>query len=43
LRIAIHGAEPWTDAMRVEIEAFNIDAIDIYGLSKYRPCVANSA
>lgn len=35
LRVAICGAEPWTDAMRKEIEsAFAIDAIDIYGLSE---------
>jgi len=43
LRIGIHGAEPWTDAMRKEIEnAFGIDAIDIYGLSEVMgPGVAN--
>ena len=35
LRIGMHGAEPWTEAMRAEIEAtFGIDAIDIYGLSE---------
>lgn len=35
LRIGIFGAEPWTDAMRKEIEAkMNIKAIDIYGLSE---------
>jgi phenylacetate-CoA ligase len=35
LKIGIFGAEPWTDAMRREIEAaFNIDAVDIYGLSE---------
>lgn len=35
LRIGIHGAEPWTNAMRGEIETtFGIDAIDIYGLSE---------
>lgn len=35
LRIGIFGAEPWTDAMRREIEgAFAIDAVDIYGLSE---------
>jgi phenylacetate-CoA ligase len=35
LKIGIFGAEPWTDAMRQEIEAaFNIDAVDIYGLSE---------
>ena len=43
LRLGIHGAEPWTDAMRAEIEqAFDIDAIDIYGLSEViGPGVAN--
>ncbi|MFX9116165.1 phenylacetate--CoA ligase, partial [Acinetobacter baumannii] len=31
----IFGAEPWTNAMRVEIEqAFDMDASDIYGLSE---------
>jgi len=35
LRIGIFGAEPWTEAMRREIEqAFNIRAVDIYGLSE---------
>ena len=35
LRIGIFGAEPWTQAMRAEIEeAFGIDAVDIYGLSE---------
>ncbi len=35
LRIGIFGAEPWTDAMRSEIEArAGIDAVDIYGLSE---------
>lgn len=35
LKIGIFGAEPWTDAMRREIEdAFAIDAVDIYGLSE---------
>ena len=35
LRIGIFGAEPWTDAMRGEIErSFAIDAVDIYGLSE---------
>jgi phenylacetate-CoA ligase len=35
LRTGIFGAEPWTDAMRAEIEtAFGIDAVDIYGLSE---------
>src|SRR5262245_23824510 len=43
LRLRIHGAEPWTDAMRREIEArFAIDAVDIYGLSEVMgPGVAN--
>lgn len=43
LRIGIHGAEPWSDAMRMEIEtSFSIDAIDIYGLSEViGPGVAN--
>ncbi len=35
LRFGIFGAEPWTEAMRAEIEqAFAIDATDIYGLSE---------
>jgi phenylacetate-CoA ligase len=35
LRIGIFGAEPWTPAMRVAIEAkVGMDAIDIYGLSE---------
>ena len=35
LRIGIFGAEPWTPAMRSEIEKrVGIDAIDIYGLSE---------
>jgi phenylacetate-CoA ligase len=35
LRIGVFGAEPWTDAMRSEIEAaFAVDAVDIYGLSE---------
>ncbi|MGA2548867.1 MAG: phenylacetate--CoA ligase PaaK [Burkholderiaceae bacterium] len=35
LRIGIFGAEPWTNALRVEIEAvLGIDAVDIYGLSE---------
>jgi len=35
LKIGIFGAEPWTGAMRAEIEArLGIDAIDIYGLSE---------
>ncbi len=33
LRIGIFGAEPWTNAMRREIEAgFALDAVDFYGL-----------
>jgi phenylacetate-CoA ligase len=35
LRVGIFGAEPWSEAMRVEIEAkLNLAAIDIYGLSE---------
>ncbi|MCK7543843.1 phenylacetate--CoA ligase [Marinobacter bryozoorum] len=35
LRLGIFGAEPWTNAMRVEIEErLGIDALDIYGLSE---------
>ncbi|CCD90665.1 phenylacetyl-CoA ligase [Bradyrhizobium sp. ORS 375] len=35
LKIGIFGAEPWTNAMRAEIEdAFAMDATDIYGLSE---------
>ncbi|NIA56813.1 phenylacetate--CoA ligase [Massilia sp. TW-1] len=35
LRVGIFGAEPWTDAMRREIEErAGIDAVDIYGLSE---------
>jgi phenylacetate-CoA ligase len=35
LRIGIFGAEPWTEAMRREIEeSFGIRAVDIYGLSE---------
>jgi phenylacetate-CoA ligase len=35
LKIGIFGAEPWTNAMRAEIEeAFGMDALDIYGLSE---------
>ena len=43
LRIGIFGAEPWTNAMREEIEeAFNLHAVDIYGLSEIMgPGVAN--
>ncbi len=43
LRIGIHGAEPWTNEMRREIESrFDMDAVDIYGLSEViGPGVAN--
>lgn len=35
LRLGLFGAEPWTEAMRAEIEsAFDIDALDVYGLSE---------
>jgi phenylacetate-CoA ligase len=35
LRVGIFGAEPWSEAMRQEIEAkLNLAAIDIYGLSE---------
>jgi phenylacetate-CoA ligase len=35
LKIGIFGAEPWTEAMRGEIEArAGVDAMDIYGLSE---------
>lgn len=35
LKTGIFGAEPWTEAMRGEIEAaFGINAVDIYGLSE---------
>ena len=35
LRVGIFGAEPWSEAMRAELEdAFGIDAVDIYGLSE---------
>jgi phenylacetate-CoA ligase len=35
LKVGIFGAEPWTNAMRAEMEdAFGIDAVDIYGLSE---------
>ncbi|HJP23368.1 MAG TPA: phenylacetate--CoA ligase PaaK [Alphaproteobacteria bacterium] len=35
LRVGIFGAEPWTEAMRAEIEArIGVDAIDIFGLSE---------
>jgi phenylacetate-CoA ligase len=43
LKIGIFGAEPWTNAMRTEIESgFAMDAVDIYGLSEVMgPGVAN--
>ena len=35
LRAGLFGAEPWTEAMRVEIEtSMGLDALDIYGLSE---------
>jgi phenylacetate-CoA ligase len=35
LRIGFHGAEPWTEAMREQIEErFDIDALNHYGLSE---------
>ncbi len=35
LQVAMLGAEPWTQEMRLEIEArFNMDAIDVYGMSE---------
>ena len=35
LKIGIFGAEPWTEAMRTDIEQrLDIDAIDLYGLSE---------
>jgi phenylacetate-CoA ligase len=41
--VGIFGAEPWTNAMRHEIEqAFDMHAVDIYGLSEIMgPGVAN--
>ena len=43
LEVAIFGAEPWTNSMRLEIEqAFDMHAVDIYGLSEVLgPGVAN--
>ena len=43
LKVGIFGAEPWTNAMRGEIEsAFDMHAVDIYGLSEVMgPGVAN--
>jgi phenylacetate-CoA ligase len=35
IEIGMHGAEPWTEAMRSEIEQrFDMQAIDLYGLSE---------
>ena len=35
LEVGVFGAEPWTEAMRREIEdRFDMDAVDIYGLSE---------
>jgi len=35
LRVGIFGAEPWSEAMRAEIETkLNLSAVDIYGLSE---------
>lgn len=43
LKVGIFGAEPWTNAMRLEVEdAFDMHAVDIYGLSEVMgPGVAN--
>lgn len=43
LQVGIFGAEPWTNAMRAEVEAaFDMHAVDIYGLSEVMgPGVAN--
>jgi phenylacetate-CoA ligase len=43
MRVAILGAEPWTEAMRAQIEdVMRLDAVDIYGLSEVMgPGVAN--
>ncbi|HYZ61490.1 MAG TPA: phenylacetate--CoA ligase PaaK [Acetobacteraceae bacterium] len=43
LKCGIFGAEPWTNAMRAEIEqSFDMHAVDIYGLSEVMgPGVAN--
>ena len=43
VQIGIFGAEPWTEAMRKDIEqSAGIDAVDIYGLSEVMgPGVAN--
>lgn len=43
LEVGIFGAEPWTNALRHEVEqAFDMHAVDIYGLSEIMgPGVAN--
>jgi phenylacetate-CoA ligase len=43
LAVGVFGAEPWTNAMRLEVEAaFDMHAVDIYGLSEIMgPGVAN--
>jgi len=43
VKVGIFGAEPWTEAMRADIEArAGLDAVDIYGLSEVMgPGVAN--
>lgn len=43
LQVGVFGAEPWTNAMREEVEAaFDMHAVDIYGLSEIMgPGVAN--
>jgi phenylacetate-CoA ligase len=43
LKVGVFGAEPWTEAMRAEVEdAFGMHAVDIYGLSEVMgPGVAN--
>ncbi len=45
LRVGIFGAEPWTEAMRTEVEErTSMDAVDIYGLSEViGPGVAQEA
>jgi phenylacetate-CoA ligase len=35
VRISMHGAEPWTEGLRAEIEQrFDSDALDLYGLTE---------
>lgn len=43
IKVGIFGAEPWTQSMRTEIEErFDMDAVDIYGLSEVMgPGVSN--